>query len=537
MEREMKYYQRDNEDKINSINRCFFDAEHGWITIALERLKELHHEFSNDSQIQYAEGLIRKDFLGQGIKAEKCFLAAHKNSKDASKNNETYLFSTFNSAKYARNLDEFRRQEKIARALDPHDRDLILFDQINEQLAQVNDYSYILANAVSQYQRHNKYGECASMAELALQAGDFQLDDELGLRKARLWALRELDKKAENARKARGEGFIPIERLALQQAVNEIEIAIQLDPEDYMLWNFKSAWSYLLDRPEDSISAANKALSICQTGYAKPLTNKALALQRLGKNDEASLAAKEAIRVSQTLGSEGDVDRELAQHILNNIATPIISDDDILKETVHRILNAATLTSRQEITQWKGSNDEKEILKGLIRRVSLAGKAWNIQYVKIMAEMLTFFCPETAWITLAKLQKEKKVIEYGHCLNAVLYLAAHEECAIRRDACRVLIYTFLGTDEPHVIRKCYREAIIGPTAVGLDGFLNLEGNMRDEISRLNPVLIKTMADQAPLNDYELQRAKNITLARFIDGVSRDPTVKEKSFLKRIFGNR
>jgi len=545
----MKSYQRDNGDKINSINRCFFDAEHGWITLALERLQELHHEFVNDPQIQYAEGLIRKDFLGQGIKAEECFLGAHKNSKDTSKNNETYLFSTFNSVKYARNLEEFQKQEKIVRDLDPHDRDLLLFDQINEQLTQAIDYSYILAGAAGQYQQHNKYGECAAMAELALQAGDFPLDDELGLRKSRLWALRELDKMADNSRTARGEGYIPDERLALQQAIEEIEIAIQLDPDDYMLWNFKSAWLYIMDKPEESITAAENSLTICHTGYVKPLTNKALALQKLGRKEEASNTAYEALRISQTLGPEGAVDREIAQHILDSIATPLLSDDDILKETSYRILNAATLTSRQELKQFKEySGDGKGLLIGLKLRVLLAGKDWNMEYMKIMAQMLTYFCPETVWVTLGKLQG-KKLIEYGHCLNALHYIAAHEDGAIRRDACRVLIFTYLGsyeigTYETYLIRKCYREAVLGPTAVCSDGFFCLERNMRDEMARINPVLIKIVADQIPLNDDELKKAKNLPMARFIDGISRDTTPLSLdssntgiSFLKRIFGNR
>jgi len=140
----MILYQRDTNDKINSINRCFFDAEHGWITLSMDRLQDLHQEFPNDPQVQYAEGLIRKDFLGQGIHAEDLFLAAHKNAKDTSKTNENYLFSTFNSAKYARNLDEYRRQERISRTLDPNDRDLTLFDQINQSLTQGDNYSRVI---------------------------------------------------------------------------------------------------------------------------------------------------------------------------------------------------------------------------------------------------------------------------------------------------------------------------------------------------------------------------------------------------------
>ena len=131
----MKLYFRDNEDKKNTLNRCFFDAEHGWTSLSLGRLVDLHAEFPNDPQVEYAEALIRKDFLGQGIKAEELFVKAQRHSKDCSKTNETYLFSIFNSAKYARSVDEYRRQERIARKLAPNDPDLGLFGQINQALA------------------------------------------------------------------------------------------------------------------------------------------------------------------------------------------------------------------------------------------------------------------------------------------------------------------------------------------------------------------------------------------------------------------
>ena len=74
----MNLYKLDKEDKINYINRSFFDAEHGWITLALNRLESLLNEFPNDPQVLYAEGLIRKDFLGQGIKAEECLCGRSK---------------------------------------------------------------------------------------------------------------------------------------------------------------------------------------------------------------------------------------------------------------------------------------------------------------------------------------------------------------------------------------------------------------------------------------------------------------------------
>ena len=67
----MRLIKKEKADKLDSIERCFFDAEHGWITLSLDRLDDLKNEFPSDPQVLYAEALIRKGFLGQGIKAEK----------------------------------------------------------------------------------------------------------------------------------------------------------------------------------------------------------------------------------------------------------------------------------------------------------------------------------------------------------------------------------------------------------------------------------------------------------------------------------
>jgi tetratricopeptide (TPR) repeat protein len=523
----MNLYQLDKEDKINCINRSFFDAEHGWITLALNRLESLFSEFPNDPQVLYSEGLIRKDFLGQGIKAEEYFLAAQKNASERSKRNEIYPFATFNSAKYARNINEYNRQKKIARELAPNDPDLVFFDEINHALSNGMNYAEILANAVAEYQHHGKHGDCAAFAELALQAGEHSLDDEMSLRRARMGALRELDKVASNSRNTRGENYPPEERLTLHEAMAEMEQALSLDPEDHTLWNFKSAWLYLLNKPEEAIVAADRALALCPVGYVKPHHNKALIYAQMKKWDEARRNAEKALDEAQKLGEEGLADRELAQRFLADMDTPELSDHQKLVFFAKRIVNAAVLTAKQEMTQWKGPGEGAEpsdgtgILKGLKDRVAIVGRRWNPRYISLMAEFLIFFCPETAWMGVLKLSDSHQE-EYQHCINSVLYIAAHEDGVKRRDACRFMIILLLGAKEPDLIRKSYREAVLGPTAVELGGFKNLEHHMREEMARLNPALIKLVADQPPLTQEEFEWAKRITMSRFLEGISRDP---------------
>ena len=172
----MRLFNRDQNDKINSINRCFFDAEHGWISLTLDRLDDLKDEFPNDPQVLYADALIRKDFLGQGIKAEELFLEAQRSATNRIKENENYLLSSYNSVKYARNIDEYIYQERIFRKLAPNDPDIRLFDGVNEYLTDGVDYADILTDAVAQFQQYKKYGDCAAFAEIALIAGKHNIN-------------------------------------------------------------------------------------------------------------------------------------------------------------------------------------------------------------------------------------------------------------------------------------------------------------------------------------------------------------------------
>jgi len=510
-------------DKINTINRCFFDAEHGWLTRALKRLGDALKEFPNDPQIEYAEALIRKDFLGQGLKAQELFLEANTHATDRRKSNENYLFSTFNATKYARNEKEFMERVEIARSLAPDDSDLRFFNQILASLRDGNSYGALLGHAVGVHQSESQHGECASFAELALQSEEHSLDDELGLRKARMASLRELDKAAEASRNTRVEGFPPEERLTLQEAMVEMEIALTLDPEDHMLWNFKSGWLCLLDRHEEAIVAADRSLTLCPEGYVKPLTNKALALQKQGRKDESKEIAQKALSESEIIGDEGKGDKELAQRILESLAATQIPDEYMLGFMAERIFQSVQLTAQQEMAQWKGSKAGDQILKGLKHRVSILGEKWSNDYVKIMEEILCDFCPETGYVTIMRLADSRQEA-YQHCLHAVLYIAAHQNGIMQQDACRFLIFLILGAGKYNLIRKIYREAILGSTAVGPGEFSNLEQNMRQEILNFNPIILKLVAEQATLNPNEIVWARNITMARFIDGISRDSSV-------------
>jgi len=524
----LKRYRRDQEDKINSLNRCFFDADHGWVPLALERLADVRREFPADGQVEYAEALIRKDHLGQGIQAEEFFLSAL--AADPS-----HQFAAFNSAKYARSRDEFLRQYEAARRLAPDDPDLRLFVAMEED-SRSRPYRELLSWAVQQCQEHQIWGDCAAVAELCTHAGEYSLEDELAVRRTRAGALRELDKAAERSRSARGEGFPPEERVALSEAIAELDRALELDPEDHMLWNFRCAWVHLLGREDEAIEAAEKALSLCPSGYLKPLTNKALALASKGRKDEARTLAARALEAAKKMGQAGRADQELAESLLRDLSRMAASDTDLLSALADRITTGASLIAQQEMSQWKGSKDGAELLKALQKRCAAAGRAWSLRYISIVEEMLIYFCPASVWRSVLRLSDINQAA-YEHCLYAAMYLAANGEAIISRDACRALGYVILGALQPERIRASYRESVLGPSATSVPGFASLDHRMRGELTRMNPALIALVADQPPLTADEVERARRVTLARFEEGevAAVEAAKSARPWWKTLFG--
>jgi hypothetical protein len=63
----LNFYNRTEEDKLSCINRCYFEADHGNIYDALERIKDLQQEFPDDPKVIFTEAQLREDFLGQGV--------------------------------------------------------------------------------------------------------------------------------------------------------------------------------------------------------------------------------------------------------------------------------------------------------------------------------------------------------------------------------------------------------------------------------------------------------------------------------------
>ena len=508
----MKLFTRISGDKATTIERAYFDADRGCIELALARFADLRIDFPQDPVLEYAEGILRKDFIGQGLQAQQQFLLAQSIDPN-------HQFSAFNSAKYARNLNEYRRQSQHSRTIAPKDEDLRLFDNIDKILDDNHEYFEHLISTVYAVQEHESFGELAAVIEIALQANDWSRDEELSMRISRANALRQLDKAAETIRQGRNEYYPPQERLALTEAINELDHALELDPYDPKLWNYKSAWLILLRRFDDAYAAGKQAIAIQPKGYLKPLTNMALAEFHRGHIYEAKTLAKNVLKSEFAKAPDAKFDVSLAENILNMCNAHSEPNDETIAFWSEKIFHAASITAEQFKTKWKWKERKFNLVDALKQRCRPYNGEWHMDYIKMTAELLHDFCPELAHKSLLELGDTHQP-ESLHHIYAALYIASQCDGVMERDACRFVALTILNQPSPEKIRKSYREAVIVPCALD-ERFSSIADRMRDELSRLHPDFPALIANQSPVKDSDREYAERVTLSRFRKTTKKD----------------
>jgi hypothetical protein len=249
-------------------------------------------------------------------------------------------------------------------------------------------------------------------------------------------------------------------------------------------------------------------------GYAKPWNNKAYALVLLKRSDEARQCAEEASRQAKSAGQSADLQQ--AQKLASMRSTDNeVPDECECAQWIKDFLNSAALTSRKEVSQKGWSGKHGELVNGFLKRARPFGADWHPAYLRIVAEMLIFFSPETCWITLVEARGQNEA-GYENALNALLYLIVHSSGALQRDAARLLCLMFLGTGTVNGARKMYRQAVM-ETAAALNEFQGLPTIVREELGRINLWLPKLIADQEPVDEAGVGHARRTVLWRF------DPT--------------
>jgi tetratricopeptide (TPR) repeat protein len=502
-------YKKDFEDKHNILSRSHSEAEQGRIKLALERIQDLLIEFPDDATVLYSQGLLLRDFLGKGIEAVKLFELAFQK---ASVENEIRGLAAFNIATLAKDQGTFDKWYAITSGILPNDKQLKNMKDANERLQKSgNDYHEVMVVSSLNSDNYITQGSIVARLEIALAFGSFEIEKETNIRYRRAFLLRELDLKAANIREMLVEKVPPTERLALIEALTEIEKAINLDEYNAEFWNFRAAWCMLLQMNDEAIIFADKAISLRPYQYAKPWINKALAYWNLMNFEQMLKSAKEA--VVQAIASGDSKDIADAKKLVVKYDTIIEAPDvNHFINWVKDFMNAVMITSRKEISQEGWSGNYENIEKGFLKRTNRFGNNWNPLYLKIMSEMLTFFTPETCWGILATIQTKNFPV-YDHSLNTLLYIIINSKGVLQRDSARLFCLLLMGTLSIKDMRSMYRQAVL-ETAFASEDFNKLPIIICEEFEKINPELIEFIAKQEPVDNSGGERAKRNILWRF-----------------------
>ncbi len=213
----MRSFHGSANDCQNGIERAYFEAEHGRVHLALDRLRSLHQRYSGDAGIIYAEAYIRQEHLGQGLLAGKLY-------------RETFAIDNRHAralggvTQFAPNEQEYRKWAAIALQRGPEGFDVIVRAHL-AALHEGRSLTALLVNASQQAAGDNEHGMAAALLEIALATKELGANEEVSVRRNRAQHLRELDAKSCLQREAMCETFPAEERLALHAALEEIENA------------------------------------------------------------------------------------------------------------------------------------------------------------------------------------------------------------------------------------------------------------------------------------------------------------------------
>ncbi len=529
----MKLYRRNRDDQLNACRRSLFDARHGRVKLALERINDVLDEGFHDrgaaAEAVYTKGVILRDFLGRGFQARDLFEEAYEQDSN-------HTFSIINATQLARNLEEFRKWTQIFHEKVPpsEERSHAQLDRRWQMLNQGGDYRDILHDLAITHGEGGITGQAASLMELALDDYRFSIDEEAGKRCWRAQQLRVLDREAEDFRRANSEDFPPDERLALMDALVELERGIELDPYNVEMLNLKAAWFLILRRYAEVLPAADLAMELRPRAYPKPYINKAQALWRLHRDAEALTCIQDGLRQAEDAGHTGDTDqaKELCRRYSRPRAEPSLRE---FLSSLDLILQGALILADIEV----GEHDSEHeiVIIGFFNRCRRLHGSPSIAYVPIVAGLLSDFCPERAFHVVSHLTQVPELLSrqlpghgqqtprasglhtlsqeaYDHCLHAALYVAAHSEGVQRRDAARFLCLALFGALEAESVRACYREAVLETSAAATDAMAQLDSIVREELRCIHPELPRWIADQEPVTEAERERAMRNMHLRF-----------------------
>lgn len=517
------YLRSKKLDMMSTIQRCYFDADNGRVQLALERLQDLESEIGEDVHTAYAEGILYRDFLGQGVRAYACFAKAM--SLDPN-----HASSAFNAAMYAPDEISFRRWMEISNRLAPQDSGA--FSAALEVLGKGYCYHDLIMIRIEGYaSQESEPSTEADLIELALLGTGPGSDEESTLRKRRAQLLRVLDMAEAQHRETMAEDYPPEERLALTEGMAELDRVLALDEWDAQMWNFKSAWSILLGNFPQAVACADRAIELRPDGYCRPHQNRAMALWQLGRRDEALASLEEALHQAEVGRQPEEIEHLrplLDASRKNHQKSVLVSDLSELQPFLKRIVTAAELTAQKELEELTQSERNSMGFSGTVfefaatafqQRIGQFRRQPNdaLPYVPAMAQALSYMGPEACLGMLSVLRVRGNEHAYENCLSATLYIAAHAERVMQRDALRLLILAILRpaltTGQERAIRDAYRKWILEVSAAATDELAQLDPLMRAAMAKIQQDLPRLLADQSPVNGRGIESAKSKILGK------------------------
>lgn len=499
----MRYYIESAGAIPYLVERCFFDAEQGRLMLALDRLRGLDEQFPDDGRIVYAQGLLLRKYLGQGIQAKALFERSYGLGLRTGRTDHTCWYSAANVTMLAGNEEEFRRWADLTMSAPaPPNTQKPDYGEHFRNFESGAPYWFCMATYAEIEAKRSDFGAAAAILETIMAAGGVG-ENEVSLRRPRAQWIRELDKRHQQQREACREAFPAEERLALHEAVNELDRSITIDPYDAELWNLKAAWMNLLEHYSDALQAATRAIEI-RDPYAKAHINAGTALVGLGRQVEGLQQIEEAVRQATASGDHRDLDQ--AQTLRQAFGNPSTKASlDTLLPVLEEFLKSSENNSKAEMEREHspGFSIDK-VTRRLVTHSRKIRGAFGIGYVPMIAELLSDFTPETVWVVIVKGQQAAPTL-YKSWLAAVIYLAAKCDGVERRDATRLFVLLLLAPLNSQSIRGMYREYVLA-VSEGSQGEFALDSLVRTELARVHPQLPGLIAEQQSIELRERQRA-------------------------------
>ncbi|MDC0936467.1 hypothetical protein OAS39_09275, partial [Pirellulales bacterium] len=110
----MKLFTRKPIDAMFAINRCYFEADNGRPSLAIDRLQDLAQELPANPHVSYAEGIIRRDHLGEGKAAFICFRSAYEYGSSQLTKRNTVRLAAYNATMLAPTASDFRKWAELS---------------------------------------------------------------------------------------------------------------------------------------------------------------------------------------------------------------------------------------------------------------------------------------------------------------------------------------------------------------------------------------------------------------------------------------